>query len=101
MPLVTVHAAPGRRERSLPFVVEALPPGPRGELDAIAQAVPPTEAVELVLDGVRAQVQALADLLIGQPVREQLQQLQVRGHAGVVAPSPEQLCEDCGFSRRA
>src|SRR5712692_1436884 len=58
--------------------VETVPPRPGRELRPVADAEVGAELLGVVLDGVGAQVQAAADLVVGEPEGDELEQAQLR-----------------------
>ena len=51
---------------------------PRGQLHAVAGADPPPQPIDAVLDGVVAEVEPAADLMVGEPRRHEPQKADVR-----------------------
>src|SRR4051812_27060235 len=75
--------------------------GPGGKLDPVAGTNAPAQAVDAVLDGVVAEIELAADLVIGQPRRHEPQQAEVmNGQLVGGALVGEQFLQRRGRSRR-
>src|SRR5919199_2211800 len=85
--------------------IEAVAAGPGGKLSAVSDAELAPELLDLVLDGVRAEEEAPADLVVWQPERDELEEprlgLDPRRAAQEIAeelpvPAPQLQVEDGG-----